>query len=261
MSFCFHLQSKQLRVSICLSQPPSTSPLRAIANNQPPEDIEVDSQLPQDIKEGSPVAKDSPFDEDIENDSPLPKDTGEVSLLPVDLEDGNKQPSGVEQPVMDEESPPLADHPRSEAPLDDRGDVCEETNMDAESYSVGAVGSTQTPVKEVPSVDERMDDAASPVVEDTCVPLSRISSPDLLTPYMLNSPFRSAASRGSDGGRAEERCRRGTFLVSAAEEVDARHQVDGTEGSQSTEVAHTEQKDDQCNHRDDQAQKVHSVYM
>ena len=223
-------------LSCPVSQPPPTSPPKVTFSIPPLNSIEEDNPLPKDVDVDSPVPKDSeedsPFLKGVEEDSPVSKDVEEGSPL---LKDIKKR---VEQPTMEEESPPPAEVPSGKAPVEDMEDA------------KGLAGD------EDPGVCERVEEAASPVVVGESVPSSKTSSPDLLTPYMKNSPFQLAACRGSNGsGAPEEHCRRGTFLVSAAGEAGAGQQVEGNVEDKPTEVTQV----DQCSNRDEQAQKVRTL--
>ena len=275
---CFCLQSRQMRSSSCVSQPPSTSPLKVTLDSPLPKNIkedcpdsndtEVGSPLPKKIKEDSPLPKgvegDCPISDNTEKCSPLPKKIEEDIPLPKDIEDESDPTVEEERPVIElEASPPTAGPRNSEAPVEDKEAAFEVTEKDTKNCRIiETEGIKELTNKKASSVHEGVEVATPPAVEDNdSVPLSRTLSPDLLTPYMKNSPFQLTGCRGgnSSGGASGEQCRRGTFLVSADGEDKAEQTVDGAEGNRSTEVGWADQME--SGHSGDQNQKVHCAYM
>ena len=226
--------------------------------------------LPEKIKEDSPLPKgmeeDCTITDNTEKGSPLPKKIEEATPLPKDIEDETEPTVEEERPVLVlDASPPTVDPRNSEAPVEDEEATCEVTEKDTESCRIdvteGAKGLTD---KKVSSVHERVEVATPPAVEDNgSVPLSRTLSPDLLTPYMKNSPFQLTGCRGGDssGSTSGEHCRRGTFLLSAGGEDKPENTGDGAERNRSTGVGHADQTDDQTGHSGDQNQKVRTLCM
>ena len=276
---CFCLQSRQMRSSSCVSQPPSTSPLKVTLDSPLPKDIkedcpdsndtEVGSPLPKKIKEDSPLPKgvegDCPISDNTAKGSPLPKKIEEDIPLPKDIEDEGDPTVEEERSVIElEASTPTAGPRNSEAPVEDKEAVFEVTEKDTKNCRIiETEGIKELTSKKASSVHEGVEVATPPAVEDNdSVPLSRTLSPDLLTPYMKNSPFQLTGCRGgnSSGSASGEQCRRGTFLVSADGEDQAEQTGDGAEGNRSTEVGCAVQTDDQSGHSGDQNQKVHCAY-
>lgn len=264
-----------MRSSSCVSQPPSTSPLKVTLDSPLPKDVEEDypasndteagSPLPKKIKEDDPPLKgmkeDCPILNNTEKGSPLSKKIEEDAPLPEDIEDEKEPAVEVEQPVIVlEASPPTAGPHNSEAPMEDEEAVCEVTGKDIESRHINVTEDTKGLTdKEVSSVHERVEVATPHAVEgNDSVPLSRTVSPDLLTPYMKNSSFQLTGCRPGNGSVSAngEQCRRGTFLVSAGGEDGAEQTRNVAEGNRSTKVGCADPMDDQFSHSDDQNQKV-----
>lgn len=164
-----------------------------------------------------------------------------------------------------EEPPPPDEVSVTEVPAEDKGTESEEQEEEDTERCGMDVPEDGLASEDLPSVDERGEGADSlPLVEESG-PSSRISSPDLLTPYMRNSPFTVAACKEDGDG---EPWRRGTFSVSVVDEVGAGQQGEGSEGDAIAiaSVTHTElMEGDQSSDRDEQALKVrmyiHILYV
>ena len=160
----------------------------------------------------------------------------------------------MSQSIAMEESPPP-----DEVPAEVEGTACDEKDDDTErcgmdvSEQTGAVAS-----KDQPSVDEGREGVDSLVLVEENGSSSKMPSPDLLTPYMKNSPFKVAGLKEDDEGSTGEHSKRGTFSESVVDEDGAGQQREESEGSGSASVTQTEQvaEGEQGSDRDEQALKV-----